>query len=69
VLVTMIRLGLAGALAAAPLLEGLPVTVRPPDLVTTAPVAIFIAIVAIAACLIPALRAAGVNPMAALRNE
>lgn len=64
-----LALGVVGALAAAPLVRGLPVTVRPPDVVTTAPVALFIAIVALVASLVPALRAARVNPMSALRQE
>jgi putative ABC transport system permease protein len=65
--------GLAGggviALAAAPLLQSLPVTVRPPDASTLVAVALVIAIVAMAAGLAPALRASGVNPMRALRDE
>jgi ABC-type lipoprotein release transport system permease subunit len=60
--------GLA-AVALSPLLAGLPVEIRPPGFVTTAPVAVLIALVATSACLIPALRAARVDPMAALRDE
>jgi ABC-type antimicrobial peptide transport system permease subunit len=66
-------LGLAAggviALATAPLLQSLPVTVRPPDASTLVPVALVIAIVAMAAGLAPALRASGVDPMRALRDE
>jgi predicted permease len=61
--------GLFGTLAAAPLLQNLPVSVRPPDAVTLAPVAAVIALVAMAACLVPAIRAARVDPMNALRQE
>jgi ABC-type antimicrobial peptide transport system permease subunit len=62
-------LGLCGAFTATPLLTDLPVSVRPPDIATAAPVALFIGIVALAACLIPARRAGGINPMSVLRNE
>jgi predicted permease len=61
--------GLVGALLTAPLVNGLPVSVRPPGAITVGPVAALIALVAIAACLVPALRAARVNPMGALREE
>jgi predicted permease len=61
--------GLFGTLAATPLLQNLPVTVRPPDAVTILPVALIIATVAIVACLLPAFRTARVDPMDALRDE
>ncbi len=60
--------GILAALAAAPLLQSLPVTVRPPDASTLVPVALVIAAVAMAAGLAPALRASGVNPTRALRD-
>jgi ABC-type lipoprotein release transport system permease subunit len=47
----------------------MPVSVRPPDLVTIAPVALLIAAVAMVACLAPALRAARVDPRRLLRGE
>jgi predicted permease len=61
-------LGLLALLAAAPLLQGLPVTVRPPDIKTAAPVAMVIVAVAVTACLIPAKRAACIAPAAVLRS-
>jgi len=56
-------------LAAAPLLQNLPVIVRPPDAAVAAVVAAGIAAVAMVACVAPALRAARVDPMVALRAE
>jgi putative ABC transport system permease protein len=65
--------GLAGgtvaALAAAPLLQSLPVSVRPPDSATLLSVALLIATAAMTAALAPALRAARVDPMRVLRDE
>ncbi|MBI3682581.1 MAG: ABC transporter permease [Acidobacteria bacterium] len=61
--------GLLGALAATPLLRNLPVSVRPPDIITTAPVAVFLGGVALAACLVRARRVANADPLPALRNE
>jgi putative ABC transport system permease protein len=62
-------LGLFMTLAAAPLLQNLPINVRPPDASTTVPLMVFLTVVALAACLWPALRAARVDPMTTLRNE
>jgi putative ABC transport system permease protein len=64
-----LAIGLAAAVLAAPLVNGLPITVRPPSAATVVPVAAFIALAALAACLVPALRAARVSPMVALRDE
>jgi predicted permease len=64
-----LAVGFAAAMTATPLVTGLPVNVRPPSVTTIGPVALFIALVAIAACLVPALRAARVSPMVALRDE
>ena len=62
-------LGVIAALAAAPLLDKLPMTIPRPTAVTIAPVAILIGVIALLACLIPAYRAARVDPMTALRQE
>jgi predicted permease len=61
--------GLFGAFAGGRVLQGLPVSVRPPDLVTIASMAVLIATVAIVACLVPARRAAVKDPIGALRSE
>jgi putative ABC transport system permease protein len=61
--------GVAAALAAAPLLNQLPMTIPRPTTATIAPVAILIGTIALLACLLPAYRAARVDPMAALRQE
>ena len=61
--------GVLAAVAASPLLQNLPVTVRPPDAITIVPVAAALAVIAIAACLVPARRAAKTDPMVVLRNE
>jgi ABC-type antimicrobial peptide transport system permease subunit len=62
-------LGVGGALATAPLFSAAQVSVRRPDFVTLVPVACVIAIVAALATLVPARRAARVDPMAALRGD
>ena len=64
-----LAVGLAAAFTAAPMLRDLPIAVRPPDGVTAAPTALLIASVALLACLLPARRAAAVDPMAVLRRE
>jgi ABC-type antimicrobial peptide transport system permease subunit len=61
--------GIVAALAAAPLLQSLPVSVRPPDSATLLSVALLIATAAMTAALAPALRAARVDPMRVLRDE
>ncbi len=62
-------LGLVAALALARVLKSLLFAVGPHDPASFAAVALLLAIVALAAMLLPARRAAAVNPMEALRTE
>jgi len=62
-----IAIGLAGALALTRVLSGLLYGVTATDPATFAVVAVFLAAVSLAACLLPAMRAASVDPAAALR--
>jgi predicted permease len=64
-----LALGTAAVLAAAPLLENLPVTVRQPDMLAIAPVALLLGTIALAASAVPARRAARADLMVVLRNE
>jgi predicted permease len=62
-------IGIAGALAAGRLIASQLYAVSPSDPATYAAIALLLALVAVAASAIPALRAARIDPMAALRNE
>jgi ABC-type antimicrobial peptide transport system permease subunit len=64
-----IVIGLAGAVAAAQAVRGLPFGVRSWDAATLGPVAGILAIAALAAIFLPARRAAAVSPVDALRAE
>ncbi len=61
--------GLAGALGLTRLLERLLFQVAPNDPATFAIVSVLLPCAALAACYIPARRAAGIDPMTALRSE
>ncbi|MGH7502000.1 MAG: ABC transporter permease [Longimicrobiales bacterium] len=63
-----LMLGLVAIFAAAPLLDGLPVSIRPPDTLTAAPIAAFIVVAATLATLFPARRASRVAPATMLRG-
>jgi len=62
-------LGAAGSLWFGQALRTLLFNVRPADLVTYGWVSLVFVGVALAACALPARRAAGVDPMVALRGE
>ncbi len=62
-------LGLAGAVAATRLLESVLFEVKPFDPITYAAVAALVLVIALAASYIPARRAAGLDPLDALRQE
>ena len=64
-----LAVGFTGALATSGLLRGLLFGVAPHDPATLGGVAFIIAAVGVAACLLPALRAARVDPAVALRSE
>ncbi|HEX5635237.1 MAG TPA: FtsX-like permease family protein, partial [Gemmatimonadales bacterium] len=64
-----VAVGLAGALATTRLLSGLLFGVGASDPLTFGAIVAVLAVVALAACWIPARRAAAVNPLVALRSE
>jgi ABC-type antimicrobial peptide transport system permease subunit len=68
-LVIGLAVGLTGALLTSRLLQGLLFGVAPDDPVTLGSVALLIAGIGAAACLVPAMRAARVDPAIALRAE
>jgi ABC-type antimicrobial peptide transport system permease subunit len=64
-----LTIGLLLAFVATPALRALPVSVRPPSLEVLGASAAVLTVAAISACLIPARRAASIDPSAILRNE
>jgi ABC-type lipoprotein release transport system permease subunit len=61
--------GIATALAAARIMSALLYGVAPRDMLTFVLVPSLLAAVALAACVVPAWRAARIDPLAALRTE
>jgi predicted permease len=66
---TGVVIGTAGALGLTKLLSSLLYSVKPTDPLTFAGVALILALTALLACYIPAIRAMRVDPMVALRHE
>jgi len=64
-----VAIGFIGAIAATRLMSSLLFAVAPTDLVTFTVSAIFLALVALLACFLPARRATKVDPLVALRHE
>ena len=64
-----VAIGLAGSLALSRLLESLLFGVSTTDPQTIAEMILLLAVASLAACYVPARRAAGVDPMVALRHE
>ncbi|MGB7152604.1 MAG: FtsX-like permease family protein, partial [Candidatus Acidiferrales bacterium] len=64
-----ISLGIGGALAAGRLLQSFLFGIKPTDPLTLLGVSFLLALVALAACYVPAQRAMRVDPMVALRYE
>jgi ABC-type antimicrobial peptide transport system permease subunit len=64
-----VGLGMAGALVLTRSMQGLLFAVSPSDPVTFGAIAALLGVVALAACFIPARRAARVDPIIAIRNE
>ena len=66
---TGVAIGTAAALALTRVMAGLLYEIRPTDAVTFAGAAVLLALLAVAASLIPAWRATRVDPLIALRAE
>jgi ABC-type antimicrobial peptide transport system permease subunit len=64
-----IALGLASAFALTRVMRGMLVGVAPTDPMTFVAVALLFCVIAALACWLPARRAAGLDPLTALRDE
>jgi putative ABC transport system permease protein len=64
-----VTIGLAGAVGAGRLLQGLLIQTSPADPLTLALIVVLLVTVAVAACVFPARRAAHLDPVVVLRNE
>jgi predicted permease len=64
-----LTLGLAGAVGVGRLLQGLLVRTQPTDPATLVSIAVILVVVALTASLVPARRAARLDPVVAMRNE
>ena len=62
-------IGIAGAAGVSGLLRGALFGVRPMDPLTYAGVAVVLGVAGVIACMVPAWRASGTNPLNALRAE
>jgi putative ABC transport system permease protein len=70
-IITLIGLvvGLAISLGVTHLMSTLLFGVKPYDIATFATVAVFVSLVALVACYVPARRAAKIDPLVAIRHE
>lgn len=64
-----LALGTVAGVGLSRVMSGILVEVKPGDPATFAVIGLLLAIVSLAACLIPARRAAAVDPVVALRSE
>jgi putative ABC transport system permease protein len=62
-------LGIAGALGVGRILQSILVQTGPKDVTTLASIVLILILVAVAACLWPARRAAAIHPVIALRGD